>query len=144
VYSPWLKNWLPTLHEHPEYLEEAPTPSANPESIHGLPVFSTLFSTDVPASVDGFECTDKEKMEELWPAGTEAAMEVCIFTPTRERPLNHTQTLRRFLYTKARKSQIGNSSTLADEAEGSIKESRIAKYANDRNRTDFDSSSRIR
>lgn len=67
-------------------------------------------------------------MEELWPAGTDVAKQV----------------LSRFLRTKARKTQIGDSSPLADGAEDSGKESRIMKYASDRDRVDFDSSSRIR
>lgn len=84
VYSPWLKNWLPTLHNHPEYLEESPPPARNSETIRESPTFSVLFSTRVPTSVDGFECDDKEKMEELWPAGTDAASEVLRLLPFTE------------------------------------------------------------
>lgn len=76
VYSPWLKNWLSTLHDHPEYLEEYPPPAPNLEAIHDSPTYSVLFSTPVPTSVDGFECIDKENMEKLWPAGTDTAIKV--------------------------------------------------------------------
>jgi deoxyribodipyrimidine photo-lyase len=88
VFSPWLKNWLPTLHDHPEYLEESPTPARNSEDIHDSPAFSVLFSTHVPNFVDGFECNDKEKMEELWLAGTDAATKVHLLL-TSERSSDH-------------------------------------------------------
>ena len=46
------------------------------KTIHDSPKFSSLFLTPVPPFVSGFECIDKDKMEELWPAGTDAALKV--------------------------------------------------------------------
>jgi deoxyribodipyrimidine photo-lyase len=86
VYTPWLNNWLPTLHKHPEYLEESPPPVANPETVHDSPVFSPLFSTLVPTTLEGFECTDKEKMDELWPAGADAAIKVRVASAFKGEP----------------------------------------------------------
>ncbi|KAF8591412.1 DNA photolyase [Ramaria rubella] len=127
VYSPWLKNWLPTLHEHPEYLLESPPPAPNSETIHKSPIFSVLFSSPVPDFVEGFVCLDKIKMEELWPAGTDVALKV----------------LQGFLHAKARKSQIGDKSPFFDGVEDSTQASRIVRYAEDRDRSDFDSTSRL-
>lgn len=144
VYSPWLKNWLPTLHDHPEYLEESPTPSRNSENIYESPVFSALFSTHIPPFVHGFECNDKEKMEELWPAGTDAAIKVLSVLTLSGAPLTISQVLQKFLHTKARKCQVGDSSPFSEGSEKSSKDSRVVRYAQDRDRTDFDSSSRLR
>ena len=125
---------------------ELPDPSANPEVIHDSSVFSNLFSTPVLDYLEGFECMDKDKMEELWPAGTDAAVEVCTMSLLKGEyiSLRYLQLLCRFLHTKAQKAQIGDASPIAAGAEESSNGSHIAKYVNDRNQTDFDSSSRLR
>ena len=50
----------------------------------------------------------------------------------------------RFLQTKSRKSQLADSSPLAEGAETCKKDSRLALYKEDRNRCDIDGSSRMR
>jgi deoxyribodipyrimidine photo-lyase len=43
-------------------------------------IYGPLFNTPIPDKVEGFtlEDTDKRKMEEIWPAGTQAAQDVGI------------------------------------------------------------------
>jgi deoxyribodipyrimidine photo-lyase len=100
----------------------APEPSAN---IHSITFFD--FEHKVPDCVQGFECVDKDTMVKLWPEGTSAAMEL----------------LDRFFSTKARPSQVGDSSPLQSGAEQSTKQSRISRYVSDRDRADKDTSSRL-
>lgn len=52
--------------------------------------------------------------------------------------------LDRFLHTKARSSQLGEVPPLSEGAEASDKDSRAKKYADGRNHTDMDTSSRLR
>src|ERR1700761_10053 len=86
-----------------------------------------MFESRISHVLDGYVCADHEDMKKLWPSGYEAAKEI----------------LRRFLHTKARFSQVGDSSPLADGAEISNKASRIREYAEGRNCADKDSSSRL-
>lgn len=52
--------------------------------------------------------------------------------------------MERFFHTKARKSQMGEVSPLSDGAEMSSNSSRIERYSDDRNRSDLDTSSKLR
>lgn len=88
-------------------------------------------------------------MKEFWPAGTEAASQVSATNNIHNfSELNiivfSAQMLDRFLNTKARISQIGEVSPLAEGAVSSAKDSRISQYAEGRNRVDLDTSSRLR
>jgi hypothetical protein len=56
-------------------------PTANDISIHDNPVLEPLFLRAVPDSVPGFECTDREVMELVWPEGTENALAVLPVSP---------------------------------------------------------------
>lgn len=76
VYSPWQRNWLATLNNNLEWIAEAPMPKANDESIRTSSRFSKLFDCPVPGFVKRFECADREKMAEYWPAGTDTANQV--------------------------------------------------------------------
>ena len=70
-------------------------------------------------------------MRTCWPAGEVAAAEV----------------LRRWLYTKARSSQFGAADPLSDgatEAKNQLKDSRVGKYNDARDRVDADTTSRLR
>lgn len=51
-------------------------PKANDESTRSSKEFSSLFECEVPESVKGFECVDREKMAKYWPAGTATAKKV--------------------------------------------------------------------
>ncbi|QRW16282.1 deoxyribodipyrimidine photo-lyase [Rhizoctonia solani] len=127
VYSPWLKNWVATLDRDPSRLEESPTPKPNDNKTRNHPKVGDLFKCEIPESVEGFECHDRENMTLLYPAGEEAAHEV----------------LRRFLYTKSRDSQLADASPLASGAEESSNHSRIKDYMNSRDHADADTTSRI-
>ncbi|KAL5530213.1 PHR1_2 [Sanghuangporus sanghuang] len=127
VYSPWQKRWVEVLNDNLNWIEEAPMPKPNSETIRSLGRFSKLFKSEVPEFVKRFECADKDKMAKYWPAGTDAAM----------------QMLDRFLHTKARSSQIGEVSPLSDGAEASDKNSRIKEYSSARNLADMDTTSRL-
>ncbi|KAG9086554.1 hypothetical protein FRC06_003028 [Ceratobasidium sp. 370] len=127
VYTPWWKNWVATLAQDGSRLEESPPPTANDNSIRTHPKFSDLFESNVPESVEGFECHDREKMIELWPAGAEAAQ----------------QMLDCFLHTKARRSQLADASPLPSGEEDDDKHSRIKEYMTARDHADADTTSRI-
>ncbi|QRW01681.1 deoxyribodipyrimidine photo-lyase [Ceratobasidium sp. AG-Ba] len=127
VYSPWWKNWVATLAQDSSRLEESPPPAANNKSVRTHPKFSDLFESEVPGSVEGFECHDRDRMIELWPAGGEAAQ----------------QRLDRFLRSKARDSQLADSDALSDGEEQDIKHSGIKEYMTNRDHADADTTSRI-
>lgn len=127
VYSPWLKNWVATLGKDSSRLGESPVPVANESSVRDHPKFSELFDCQVPDSVEGFECHDRENMIKLYPAGEDAAHEV----------------LDRFVHTKARSTQLADASPLASGAETSTDHSRIKDYNTARDHADADTTSRI-
>ncbi|KAG8956660.1 hypothetical protein FRC04_000138 [Tulasnella sp. 424] len=129
IYTPWMKQWSSVIKSHPEYLKEASAPVANDSSIHKHTKFGSLFHAPIPDAIPGFECEDAEKMADLWPAGTDAALKA----------------LDRFLETKARKSQTGDKSILEPGAEKAIDldETRIGEYEDQRVRLDMDSTSRL-
>lgn len=77
VFSPWHRNWLNYIDEHPEEtLGEYKRPEGNAEGIQKDKTLKALFDEPPPESVPGFECHDKSNMEKLWPAGEEAAKTV--------------------------------------------------------------------
>ncbi|KAG2367271.1 DNA photolyase, FAD-binding/Cryptochrome [Suillus spraguei] len=130
VYSPYQRNWIGILNSNlPDYLNEFPFPKPNPSAIRENHVFEPLFDADVPVSVHGFELDPEEtaNMAKIWPAGTSSAKEM----------------LSRFLYTKARATQLGVADPLADGAENSDKRSRILLYDEARDRGDKDTTSRL-
>ncbi|KAG6869296.1 hypothetical protein C0993_000049 [Termitomyces sp. T159_Od127] len=130
VYSPYQRSWLNELNSNiPHYLEDCPTPTPNPPSIRTNEKFASLFDTQIPVAIEGFELkeADSKKMRDIFPEGEEAAAEI----------------LRRFLSSKSRTSQFGAVNPLAAGAEQSSKASRILKYDKDRDRADRDSTSRL-
>ncbi|KAJ1308941.1 hypothetical protein OPQ81_004624 [Rhizoctonia solani] len=127
VYSPWFRNWVATLNSDPSRLEESPFPKANDEKTRNHLKVGDLFDCEIPESVEGFECHDRENMVKLYPAGEDAAHEV----------------LERFLYTKSRTCQLADASPLASGAETSSDHTRIKDYMNSRNHADTDTTSRI-
>lgn len=77
VYSPFLRQWLSVINaDVDEYLAEAEGPSANSPSIKNHSPFQKLFASKVPSHIEGFQCSDKDQMAVVWPAGTDAAREV--------------------------------------------------------------------
>jgi deoxyribodipyrimidine photo-lyase len=98
--------------------------------------FSPLFDIAIPHAIPGYELEDRERMEELWPAGTDAAREI----------------LHRFVSQKHRIGQLDKSplnkcgvsvlenGTMASKSKG---DTRIGRYNQDRDTADRDSSSRI-
>ncbi|KAG2156169.1 DNA photolyase, FAD-binding/Cryptochrome [Suillus clintonianus] len=130
VYSPYQRRWINILNSNLlHYLNDFPSPKPNPSTTRENPVFGPLFDADVPVSVHGFELDPEENanMAKIWPAGTSSAKE----------------TLSRFLYTKARATQLGAVDPLADGAENSNQGSRILLYDEARDRGDKDTTSRL-
>ncbi|KAL1747686.1 DNA photolyase, FAD-binding/Cryptochrome [Schizophyllum fasciatum] len=130
VYSPFQRLWLATLNEHQaRFLDASPEPTANSKSARKLEKLRDLFNGTVPESVEGFELpeNDRQRMEEYWPAGEEAALLV----------------LDRFLSTKSRPEQAGGVDPLSQGAEDSEKHSRVQVYGDERDRVDADTTSRI-
>lgn len=81
MYSPYQRLWIATLNDNiPYYLEDCPTPKANDDSIRENDKFSVLFEKEVPKELEGhvLELNDKRKMEEVWPAGEDAAKEASL------------------------------------------------------------------
>jgi len=101
-----------------------------------MEAFSPLFDITIPHAIPGFELEDAEKMEELWPAGYDAAREI----------------LQRFVSQKHRVGQLDGSplnkgginvlgkGAMAGKGKG---ETRIGRYNQDRDMADRDSSSRV-
>ncbi|THH14880.1 hypothetical protein EW146_g5514 [Bondarzewia mesenterica] len=128
VFSPFQRQWIAALNSNThKFLDEAPAPSANHDSIHEHPKYGQLFDTPVPESVEGFECADRDKMREVWPAGHDAVK----------------QMLDLFLHTMSRESHVGLSDPLADGAKRSDKKSRALAYKEDRDRADRNTTSRL-
>ena len=128
-----MRAWLPHLTDHPDPLACAPDVQSNQASVRDHSVFGRLFNSSVPGSVEGFELLkeDADIIRECFPAGEDAAHEI----------------LRRFLHTKARTSQGGAVSPLSpgvSEAKDALRDSRIGKYKDMRDRVDLDTTSRLR
>ncbi|KAG8834885.1 hypothetical protein FRC17_006630 [Serendipita sp. 399] len=127
VFSPWLRAWKPYVDSHPECLVEVPAVKANPPSVHNDKTFGPLFDITIPNHIPGYELEDVERMEVLWPAGTDVAREM----------------LTRFLTTKYRVGQL-DAALLGKGAQTvKSKETRLGRYAEDRDMADRDSSSRL-
>ncbi|KAG1752675.1 DNA photolyase, FAD-binding/Cryptochrome [Suillus paluster] len=130
VYSPYQRSWINILNSNLlDYLDEFPSPKPNPSTTRENPIFGSLFDAQVPVSVHDFELDseDATNMIKIWPAGTSSAEEI----------------LSRFLYTKARATQLGAVDPVADGAENSGKRSRILLYDEARDRGDRDTTSRL-
>ncbi|TFK55994.1 hypothetical protein OE88DRAFT_1731629 [Heliocybe sulcata] len=127
TFSYWHPNWLATLKSNLEWIEEVPRPWPNSEDIYSNPTLKALFDAEVPDHVNGFECRDRERMREVWPAGEDTARQI----------------LDRFLHAKARSSQKGASNPLSEGSEMSDKESRALVYKGSRDKADKDTTSRI-
>lgn len=76
VYSPWLKTWTSVVLANQKCLHEAPAATANHPEVRNHAILGPIFNSEIPESIPGFECADKEQMELLWPAGTEVALKV--------------------------------------------------------------------
>ncbi|KAF7332011.1 Deoxyribodipyrimidine photo-lyase [Mycena kentingensis (nom. inval.)] len=130
VYTPYQKLWLNVLNEDvTRFLHQRQDPQPNAESIRSSSKFGPLFDRELPSSIPGFELdeADANKMAEVWPSGETAAREI----------------LQRFMQSKARTSQLSAVDPLADGAEASEKQNRLAKYDKERDRADLDTTSRI-
>lgn len=129
------------------YLEDCPAPRANPDAIESSDLFLPLFNQPVPA-LDKFQLEedDSEKMKGVWPEGEEAAAQVRYHVCSRHFIIvaNSKQVLQRFLDTKSRSQQLGAVDPLAPGSEESVKHNRAAKYSTQRDRTDSDTTSRLR
>ncbi|KDQ20749.1 hypothetical protein BOTBODRAFT_100395 [Botryobasidium botryosum FD-172 SS1] len=133
VYTPWSKAWLGIIQSRPDLFDPYPDPDPNDPSIKEHELYGTLFDSPVPTSLEGFICEDAAHMNTIWPAGTKAAMSFLV----------------RFLQTKARSSQC-SMDTLPPAVEkakpkpkAQTRETRLGAYANQRDRADLDSSSRL-
>ncbi|KAM5540439.1 hypothetical protein V8D89_005897 [Ganoderma adspersum] len=133
VYSPFLRSWTPLLNQAASNrLDEAEPPAANDSIIRSHPVYGKLFDVEVPHEIEGFalDSEERERIASYWPAGEDAAHEV----------------LRRFLKTATRASQLGAVDPLSDgakEVNDPTKQSRMAKYKDQRDRLDADTTSRL-
>jgi len=130
VFSPFFRAWAAHISTDLElHSKEYPLPRANDDDIRKDSKLGKLFEDQVPESVEGFEMPSKEytqKIHSLYPVGTEAAEEM----------------LKRFATTKSRKKGFLNN-PLVDGAEEDPKNSRLAKYSDDRNLPGIDGTSRL-
>ncbi|KAF8812552.1 hypothetical protein BYT27DRAFT_7087205 [Phlegmacium glaucopus] len=129
VYSPYQRQWITTINaDIPYYLEDCLPPMPNNDSIRSSDLFGPLFDSLVPSMIEGFELdgADRALMAKVWPEGEDVAAEI----------------LQRFLTTKVRSSQLGAVNPLSSGSEDG-KDSRIARYAQDRDYIDRDTTSRL-
>ena len=130
-----------------KYLVEAETPSANSPSVKDHSLFQKLFASEIPSHIEGFQCSDKDQMAVVWPAGTDAAREVSWTYNEDIVPYclcAETKMLRLFLHTKSRDTHLGLADPLEEGAEASEKRSRAMVYNVNRDRADRDTTSRLR
>ncbi|KAL7411659.1 DNA photolyase, FAD-binding/Cryptochrome [Mrakia frigida] len=131
VFTPFYNVWSDMITSNPSLL--APYASPKPNDVSALKTFGDdLKAMSIPTSVKGFELDEKDAkaMKKIHPEGEEAAVEV----------------LNRFLTTKARSSQLGTVSPIADGAEdvsSSKKDSRLGTYGTGRDHADKDTTSRL-
>src|SRR5258707_1275073 len=86
--SLWIE-WTEKIRSKPGLLGESEAPKPNAPSVRKSKEFAKLFETEIPAFIPGFECHDREKMEELWPAGIQAARAVSRVVMHVHRYANH-------------------------------------------------------
>lgn len=118
------KGWQKIVLDDPTHRDETGRVEANDKSAREG--YKALFEKEVPDEIAGFECHDKDKMKELWPVGPTTADEV----------------LDRFLHCKNREDAT-ESSPLGDGAEKDVKNARIKQYADGRNITTGETTSKI-
>lgn len=131
VFSPFHRAWSPLISGNlAAYSKDYPPPQANPDRVRTDPMYSSLFTEQVPQSVEGFEMPTEgqytDEVHRLFPAGPEAAEEM----------------LHRFMTTKSREGQFAES-PLADGAVEDSKSSRAFLYSNSRNMPNIDGTSRL-
>lgn len=68
------------LDREPKLLKVSPAPAANDASVRKHKTFAKLFDTEVPESIAGSECKDRDQMKESWPEGLDNAQEVSTQT----------------------------------------------------------------
>lgn len=76
VYSPYYRNWVKHVHEHPHLLSESPRPSTNPN--YTRKEFKSLFdNSSIPSAPENkrLEPQDQKRLASLWPAGEHEALE---------------------------------------------------------------------
>ena len=77
VYSPFQRQWSSVINAGVDkYLAEEEAPSSNVPSVKDHPLLQKLFASEIPSHIEGFQCSDKDQMAVIWPAGTDAAREV--------------------------------------------------------------------
>ncbi|TIB73212.1 deoxyribodipyrimidine photo-lyase [Wallemia mellicola] len=119
-----LKSWEKMVLDDPSYRDETGRVEANDKSAREQ--YKVLFGKEIPNEIEGFECHDKVKMKDLWPVGPKTADEI----------------LERFLHTKNRKDAT-EANPLGEGAEEDVENSRIKEYANGRNITTGETTSKI-
>ncbi|KAK2466299.1 hypothetical protein APHAL10511_001941 [Amanita phalloides] len=130
VFAPFYRKWIAELNDNiDDHLKDYTFTFSNPPSLKTSQIFSFLFNSDLPDSLSGFELSSaqQELMANVWLAGEDSANAI----------------LRRFLYTESRHLQLGAVDPLARGAEDSQLSSRILKYADNRDRADSDTTSRL-
>ncbi|KAF8621588.1 hypothetical protein AX15_007613 [Amanita polypyramis BW_CC] len=130
VFSPYHRKWIAELdnniHNH---LKDHEFNHSNSTSTRSSDKFSFLFDNDIPDVLPGFELSPAQGklMADIWPAGEDAAKAI----------------LHQFLHTKARVSQLGAVDPLTNGAEKTESGCRVMRYADDRDRVDSDTTSRL-
>ncbi|EOR04978.1 hypothetical protein E3P92_00272 [Wallemia ichthyophaga] len=124
TFTAYLKGWQKIVLEDPTHRDETERIGAN--NISAKEDYKALFEKQVPDEIAGFECHDKDKMRELWPVGRTTASEI----------------LDRFLHYKNRE-EATESTPLGEGAEKDDRNSRIKQYADGRNITTGETTSKI-
>lgn len=130
VFSPFHRKWVAEVNDNIDsYLKDYAFNYSNLPSVRSCKQFSFLFAGEVPDILPGFELSPSQRrlMADVWPAGEDAANAM----------------LHRFLYTRARRSQLSAVNPLTCGADKCETSSRIMKYADDRDRADSDTTSRL-
>jgi len=75
VYSPWYRNWMAHIHNHPYMLDEFTAPGQNPSTAREK--FKELFDKPLPEAPENKRITDEEKKRfvQLWPPGEHEGLE---------------------------------------------------------------------
>ncbi|EJD53741.1 hypothetical protein AURDEDRAFT_141740 [Auricularia subglabra TFB-10046 SS5] len=132
VYSPWLKEWSAYVNKHLDSCTgHAPDPRPNDISVKEDARWKGVFESTPVDVLEGWECADKKEMEEYWPAGTDAAL----------------QMIERFFHCDSTPQQLGAVDPLRVKpgtySAGSGDRGRLECYDEERDHADRDSTSRI-